>query len=121
MFVDTGSYHAAVDARLSSQNKARPFVTRRGHARPDEFETVTRIDERSREVAGLVKAAPMTPLQAFKIGGVAVRAPDIRLRKLLLLAQDAPKPIGLLGMDILGSNGAIIDFGERKLYFLPQR
>jgi hypothetical protein len=27
--------------------------------------------------------------------------------------------IGLLGMDILGSNGTIIDFGQKKLYFYP--
>ncbi len=27
--------------------------------------------------------------------------------------------MGLLGMDILGSNGAIIDFSEGKLYLYP--
>ena len=124
MFVDTGSYLAAVDARLSSRINARPFVTRAGHTRPqtmDEFERITRIDRTSREVAGLVEKAPMTPLQSFKIGGVAVRAPDIRLRKFDFYSEASRNAIGVLGMDILGANGAIIDFAGRKLYVLPNR
>ena len=124
MFVDTGSYLAAVDARLSSRINARPFVTRAGHTRPqtmDEFERVTRIDRTSREVAGLVENAPMTPLQSFKIGGVAVRAPDIRLRNFDFFSASNSTAIGVLGVDILGSNGAIIDFGSQRLYFLPAR
>lgn len=124
MFIDTGSYLAAVDARLSSRINARPVVTRAGHTRPqtmDEFERVTRIDRTSREVAGLVEKAPMTPLQSFKIGGVGVRAPDIRLRKFDFYSEASPQAIGVLGMDILGANGAIIDFAGRKLYVLPVR
>ncbi|HSH40413.1 MAG TPA: hypothetical protein VK993_16695 [Chthoniobacterales bacterium] len=124
MVVDTGSYHAAVDSRLSSRINARPFVTRAGHARPqstDEFERVTRIDARSREVSALVQNAPMTPLQSFQIGGVPVRAPDIRLRTFDFYSEAAPKAIGALGVDILGANGAIIDFGARKLYVVPAR
>jgi hypothetical protein len=124
MFVDTGSYLAAVDARLSSRINARPFVTRAGHRRPqtaDEFERVTRMDRTSREVIALVENAPVTPLQSFKIGGVTVRAPDIRLRKFDFYAEATPGAIGVLGMDILGANGAIIDFAGRKLYLLPSR
>ena len=124
MFVDTGSYLAAVDSRLSSRINARPFVTRAGHTRPqtmDEFERVTRIDRTSREVAGLVENAPMTPLQSFKSGGVAVRAPDIRLRRFDFYSEGSAQPIGVLGMDILGANGSIIDFGARKLYVVPSR
>lgn len=124
MFVDTGSYLAAVDARLAVKIGARPFVTRAGHRRPqtmDEFERVTRMDRRSREVAALVENAPMTPLQSFKIGGVPARAPDIRLRRFGFYSGTNPKAIGVLGMDILGSNGSIIDFGGQRLYFLPAR
>jgi hypothetical protein len=122
MFVDTGSYLAAVDARLAAQIGARPFVTRAGHRRPqtmDEFERVTRIDARSREVAALVENAPVTPLQSLKIGGVPARAPDIRLRRFDFYSAANPKAIGVLGMDVLGANGAIIDFGAQRLYFLP--
>ncbi|MFN2509106.1 MAG: hypothetical protein ABR589_10090, partial [Chthoniobacterales bacterium] len=118
MLLDTGAYHAAADIRLAAKLKARPIVTRRGHPRPDEFETLTRIDAAGSEAAVLVKNAPMTPLQSFKIGGVPVRAPDIRLRKFPFNSEAGSKPIGVLGVDILGANGAIIDFGERKLYFL---
>ena len=116
MQLDTGAYHATADVRVASNIGARPFVTRAGHTRPDEFEHVTRMDRRRAEVAPLVEKAPMTPLQSFKIGGVPVHAPDIRLRKLDLYSASAGKVIGELGMDILGPNGAIIDFGERKLY-----
>ena len=122
MFVDTGSYLAAVDARLASQINARPFVTRAGHRRPqtmDEFERITRIDARSREVAALVENAPVTPLQSFKIGGAPARAPDIRLRKFDFFSAGNSKAIGVLGVDILGANGSIIDFGGQRLYFIP--
>lgn len=124
MYVDTGSYLAAVDTRLSPRIGARPVVTRAGHTRPqtsDEFERITRIDARSREVAALVENAPMTPLRSLTIGGVPARAPDIRLRKFDFYSESAPKAIGVLGMDILGSNGAVIDFGQQRLYFLPAR
>jgi hypothetical protein len=116
MVVDTGAFHAAVDRRLTRKIGARPIVTRAGHRRPqtqDEFEQLTRVDRTHREVAGLVENTPMTPLRSFTIGGVPVRAPDIRLRD-----QPAGAPhIGSLGMDILGSNGAIIDFAGQQLYF----
>lgn len=124
MFVDTGSYLAAVDTRLSSRINARQIVTRAGHTRPqttDEFERITRIDARSREVAALVENAPMTPLRSLTIGGVPARAPDIRLRKFDFYSDAAPKAMGVLGMDILGSNGAVIDFGQQRLYFIPAR
>ena len=124
MYVDTGSYLAAIDVRLSSQINARPIVTRAGHTRPqtsDEFERITRIDARSREVATLVENAPMTPLQSFKIGNTAVRAPDIRLRKFDFYAPSGSSRIGVLGMDILGSNGAIIDFGQQRLYVIAAK
>jgi hypothetical protein len=123
MVVDTGTYHAVIDARLAKIN-ARPFGTRRAHPRPetsDEFQTITRIDARSREAAAFTSNAPVTPLQSFKIGNVAARAPDIRLAPFGALPREQERTIGLLGIDILGGNGAILDFGERKLYFLPAR
>jgi hypothetical protein len=116
MLIATGAYHAAVDLRVSSAIKARPFVTRAGHTRTDEFEHVTRMDRRRAEVAPLVDKAPMTPVNSFKIGGVPVRAPDIRLRNLEVYSRTSGRVLGELGVDILGSNGAIIDFAQRKLY-----
>ena len=120
MLVDTGAYHAAVGMDYAQRIKARPIVTRAGHTRPqtlDEFEHVTRIDTQHQEIRSLVENSPMTRLESFKLGGFPARAPDIRLRK-LSLPSSGSKIMGSLGMDILGSNGAVIDFSQQKLYFL---
>jgi hypothetical protein len=120
MLVDTGSYLAAIDLRLAQEIGARPVPTKLGHPRPwtmTEFSRVTRIDEHASEAWDLVENAPATKLQSFRLHGVPVRVADIRLR------QIRPVPgltlMGLLGMDILGSNGAIIDFSQAKLYLYP--
>jgi predicted aspartyl protease len=123
MFVDTGAYHAVADVRVSAQINAKPVVTRRGHSRPqtsDDFTTITRMDARSSEAAALVQNAPTTPIDSFKIGDVPARAESLRLRRLPFYTGPG-KPMGLLGVDILGANGTIIDFAERKLYFIPLR
>lgn len=120
MLVDTGAYLAAVDIRLREQMKARPIVTNLGRPRPatmTDFARVTRIDESASEAQGLVEGIPMTKLRSFRLNNVPVRAPDIRLRKEIV---DVGVPtIGSLGMDILGSNGAVIDFSQDKLYVYP--
>ncbi len=118
MLLDTGAYFAAVDNRFRRAIRARPIVTRAGHLRPDEFEHVERIDAHRAEVRALVDNAPVTPLRSFTVESVPVRAPDIRVRNLEL---GDPELMGVIGMDILGTNGAIIDFGGRKLYVLPAR
>jgi hypothetical protein len=121
MVVATGAFHAVVKNTLAAAIKARPIATRAGHPRPqtqDEFARVTLMDPHSREVRSLVENAPMTPLQSFKLGGIPARAPDIRLRKLDPSQVGGTNVIGLLGMDILGANGAIINFAEQKLHFL---
>ena len=60
----------------------------------------------------------MTPLKSFYAGGVPLRAPDIRLRQVPAYTRSGGRVIGELGMDLLGSNGAVIDFGQRKLYVI---
>ncbi len=120
MILDTGAYLAAIDINLAQQIKARPLVTRAGFHRPlstDEFEHVTRMDRHYLEVKDLVENQPLTYLQSFSLGGVPVRAPNIRLRR--FASSLGASVIGSLGMDILGSNGAIVDFGQQKLYFYP--
>lgn len=121
MFVDTGAYLAAADIRLTQQLGAHPIVTRAGYPRPetqDEFKHIERMDSDRDEWKGLVTNSPMTPLRSFKISGVPVRAPDLRLRRFDFYQPSGGKTIGRLGMDILGGNGAIIDFGQQRLYFL---
>ena len=58
---------------------------------------------------------------AQEIGGVSVRAPDLRMSRYDFYSTSGGKIIGLLGMDILGPNGSIIDFSQQKLYFYPLR
>jgi Aspartyl protease len=101
MVVDTGSTFATLDERFSPQMKKRPS---RG--------TLT-------DVAGVQSQTKLTNLGSFRIGGVNVRAPDLRLTKLGFYDTSGGKVIGLLGMDIMGKNGTIIDFGQKKLYFYP--
>ncbi len=101
MIVDTGATFAEVDERFSPQMKKR--VSRS-----------TIVD-----AAGVESRTKLTNLGSFRIGGVSVRAPDLRIMRLGFYDSSRGKVIGLLGMDILGTNGTIIDFGQKKLYFYP--
>jgi hypothetical protein len=105
MVIDTGAYLSAVDSRLAPQMKTAAFNTRTG----------------SIDAAGVISRTQLANLRSLKIGGVSVRAPDIRLSKFGFYNQTGGKLIGVLGMEILGRNGAIIDFGAQKIYFYPQQ
>ena len=48
-----------------------------------------------------------------------MRAPDLLIGRFVFYDRTRGRVIGLLGMDILGKNGSIIDFGQKKLYFYP--
>ena len=101
MFVDTGATFASVDERFSPQMRKR-------------MSRVTMID-----AAGAEAQTKLTNLGSFRIAGVNVRAPDLRIGRFAFYDSSGGKLIGLLGMDILGTNGTIIDFGQKKLYFYP--
>ena len=101
MFVDTGATFAEVDERFTPQMKTRAS---RGMI----------ID-----AAGVETRTKLTNLGSFRIAGVNVRAPDLRITRFAFYDSSRGKVIGLLGMDILGKNGTIIDFGQKKLYFYP--
>jgi len=103
MVVDTGATLAGVDERFALQMKAKSRIA---HA--------LTID-----AAGIERATKLTTLSSFRIGGVNVRAPDLRIGSYGFYDATHGKIVGLLGMDILGHNGTIIDFGQRKLYFYP--
>ena len=103
MFVDTGAYLAGVDARFTPQMKTQAYSSR-----------VMSLD-----AAGVEGRTQLTKLRSFRIGGVPVRAPDLRIGRFGFYDGTRGKVIGLLGMDILGQNGTIIDFGQKKLYFYP--
>lgn len=105
MIVDTGSFVATLDRRFAEQNNL-----------PLRGSFVGTVD-----VAGVRKKSELTFVQSFKIGSVQVSVPDLRLSNYAGFVTSSGKVIGLLGMDILGRNGTIIDYGQQKLYFLPQR
>ncbi len=103
MFLDTGAYLTEVDERFAAKWKARAVSSR-----------VRMVD-----AAGVETETKLTQLSSFKIGGVNVGAPDLRIGRFGFYLETSEKLVGLLGMDILGRNGTIIDFGQKKLYFYP--
>ena len=103
MIVDTGKALTGVDSRFASKMKVVGYSSRVG--------TI--------DAAGAVTQTTLTKIQSFKISGVSLRAPDVRLEEFPVYTETQGKLIGFLGMDILGPNGTIIDYGQLKLYFYP--
>jgi hypothetical protein len=103
MVVDTGKALTGVDGRLASKMKVAGYSSRVG--------TI--------DAAGELMKTEVAKINSFKIGGVNLRAPDIRLEQFPIYTQTSGKLIGFLGIDILGPNGTIIDFGNLKLYCYP--
>lgn len=103
MILDTGATLAAVDTRLAPKMKTAEFNSRAGVI----------------DAAGVISRTKFAKLRSFKIGDVPVRAPDVRMGTFGFYGASRGEVIGVLGMDILGRNGTIIDFGQQKLYFYP--
>jgi hypothetical protein len=101
MIVDTGASHAGVDKRMGPQMKSLGYKSRTGFI----------------DAAGVIRASQLSGLKSFKIGGIPAKASDIRMQDYGFYTKTGGKVVGLLGMDILGPNGAIIDFAQQKLYF----
>ena len=105
MILDTGAFLAGVDERFAPQLKTPLFNSQSGAI----------------DAAGVISQTKYATLRSFKIGGVPVKAPDVRVSKYGFYPASGGKVVGLLGMDILGPNGTIIDFGAHKLYVIPAR
>ena len=103
MILDTGATFAGVDNRFAPKMKVAGYSSHVGMV----------------DAAGEVSTSQLARLHGFKIGGVSVRAPDLRMSRYDFYSTSGGKIIGLLGMDILGPNGSIIDFSQQKLYFYP--
>lgn len=103
MLVDTGKALTGVDERFAPKMKVAGYSSRVG--------TI--------DAAGAVMETKLAKIQSFKIGGVNLRAPDVRLEQFPIYSQTSGKVIGFLGIDILGPNGTIMDFGNLKLYCYP--
>jgi hypothetical protein len=100
MFIDTGAYLTCVDSRFAAQIKAKGYDSR-----------LVEVD-----AAGVMNKRQLTKVGSFKIGGVPVYGPHFTLGAYGFYAASGGKVIGLLGMDLLGQNWGIIDFGNQKLY-----
>jgi|CZKQ01.1.fsa_nt_gi predicted aspartyl protease len=101
MVIDTGAYLTLVDTRFALQMKDNGYAS-----------NLSMID-----AAGVANQVRRTRARSFKIGGIDVHPPDITLSPGSFYTTSGGKVIGLLGMDVLGQNWGIIDFGQQKLYF----
>jgi hypothetical protein len=101
MALDTGAEYASVDNSLAPKLKAALARSRLDYI----------------DAAGRRGASKRAMLESFKIGGVSVQAPVLHFQDFPFYARSGGKVMGLLGINILGSNGAIIDFGAQKIYF----
>jgi hypothetical protein len=99
--MDTGATLTSVDNGFAQRMKATGFDSN--------FEF--------RDAAGAKSSAVrQAAVSSFKIAGVSVRAPNLQVSNLAMYSSSGGQVAGVLGMDILGQNWSIIDFGERKLY-----
>ena len=101
MFLDTGAYLTGVDKRFAAQAKINGYDSR-----------IMGID-----AAGVISSKQLTRVGSFKIGGVPVNVRDLTITQYSFYSLTGGKVVGLLGMDVLGQNWGIIDFGNQKLYF----
>jgi hypothetical protein len=61
-------------------------------------------------------------LNSFKLNGIApLKATNIGVTDFSGYSESKGQLVGLIGMDILGPNGTIIDFGNQKLYFFKAK
>ena len=102
MVMDTGAYFSYIDSRFASQLKGGTYAT----------------STQSIDAAGVISRNHATSLQTIKVAGVPVRLPgDVTVvDKYSSYSSSGGKVVGLLGMDVLGHNWGIIDFGNEKLY-----
>jgi predicted aspartyl protease len=105
LIMDTGATLTSVDYRFAERAKTT------GHVGYVSFS----------DAAGVRSEARQAAIANFKIGGVPVRASDMQLSNLSVYSSSHGQVAGFLGMDVLGQNWSIIDFGEQKLYIAKAR
>jgi predicted aspartyl protease len=101
MIMDTGAFLSGVDSRFAKQAAAHGWGRR-----------LEGIDAN-----GVRSAADFSSTKSFKVGGYPIRSPIVTVQNFGFYNQSGGKIVGLLGMDVLGQNWGIIDFGQKKLYF----
>jgi hypothetical protein len=101
MIMATGAFLSGVDRRFASAVRA------------------TSLDRgiRTVDVTGSQTTSAVAETTSFKIGGISIHPPALTLSNYNFYSSSGGKEIGLLGIDILGQNWSIIDFGQQKIYF----
>jgi predicted aspartyl protease len=102
MALDTGAQATEIDARFARQASAQRLGRR----------NVRRID-----VTGVVSSADLAGTKALAIGGIPVRAPTVLVTNFAPYTASGGRLVGILGLDVIGQNWGIIDFGRQKFYF----
>jgi len=102
MYVDTGAVATLLDPRFAGKANARGYGS---------------TDMEFRDIAGAKSKVDLTGLTNFKIGGIPTRSSTATLAPASFYSASGGKIVGLLGIDFLGQNWGIIDFGQQKLYF----
>ncbi len=102
MMLDTGAQVSEIDARFAKVANARGWKR----------DNVFRVD-----AAGAVTHGDLAGTRALSIGGIPVRAPTVLLGNLAFYNSTGGKVVGVLGLDVIGQNWGIIDFGQKKFYF----
>jgi hypothetical protein len=102
MGLDTVAQVTEIDARFAHQASARGWGRR----------NVRRVD-----VTGVVSSADLAETKALAIGGIPVRAPTVMVTNFAPYTASGGKLVGVIGLDVIGQNWGIIDFGRQKFYF----
>lgn len=100
MLIDTGAYAGCVDTRFASRASL----------------TENSIHYGINDASGNTIEAQLAHVSSFKIGGVNIPVPKLFVNNFSTYAATKGAVVGIIGMDILGPNWAIIDFGQQKLY-----
>jgi predicted aspartyl protease len=105
MVIDTGATLTGLDTRFASRMKIR--------GRESPIRTI--------DAAGVAEQRRVAQMASLTIGGVPIRAPELTIGTYSFYTESGGQLIGVLGMDVLGQNWGIIDFGNRKLYLAKAR
>ena len=101
MIMATGAFLSGVDRRFAAARKGATSDT-----------GVKMID-----AGGAQSISGVTATTSFKIGTRSIHPPSLTLSTYNFYSSSGGREIGLLGIDILGQNWSIIDFGAHKIYF----
>lgn len=100
LVVDTGAYRTLLDRRAAARFQVTPRHGRR--------------QLRTMDLGGRRQEAHATSVASFQLGGVPVRETRVLLAD--LESPPGANVAGLLGVNVLGNCGAIMDCGAARLY-----